>query len=602
MRGLNPIQKPIRFWKPYRFALPLVFLLTLSASAQFVQPMGYRDYSFWERVNIGKKGAAVTHPSAYLEMGFDSLSLKGFLPPRLTTTARNAIASPARGLYIHNISTGLPNVYNGSAWVELGSTAAANLLTSYNGRVGDIIPVLADYQAFYPLKTFTITINGITNSLAGNSNFVIPVGNSVDTVAIYDLLSQKVNISDTASMLFPYLRKADTMTLSNRIDANNYTFSTGLFKSGNVVTALTNMALWNANAIHGKLVSEVLPINGQALVYDSVLGKWKATTLSGGGATPTLQQVLTTGNLTSLDIGRTNNTYMAIGDLAQTYGGSNILVGGSQNNFIIQTQGEESKSFGDGDFLFEYGKIKIGHADGGTGVPSYITQLDFRTGILGNYTYTFPNGSGRLALASEINGAVPTLQQVLTAGNETTLPYSLMSALGGSQYARISASGGAGAFYAYYPTSGESQQMTYNSITYNNGAGLTGSLSYGATTLTGNRLYYLPNATGTIALQEWVTAQGYLNSFTETDPLAVKLTGAQSAAGEKTWSDIARFNATLYMGVTNVGSIASGNGQGFVQHKADGKLYWKSTVMKIAEQNFLASFRPLIFPVLGCVK
>ena len=41
---------------------------------------------------------------------------KGALLPRMTTTQRNAISSPATGLEIYNTTTGRKEVYNGSFW------------------------------------------------------------------------------------------------------------------------------------------------------------------------------------------------------------------------------------------------------------------------------------------------------------------------------------------------------------------------------------------------------------------------------------------------------------------------------------------------------
>jgi len=43
-------------------------------------------------------------------------STKGLLIPGLTTAQRNAIASPANGLLIYNVTTSEFNYYNGSAW------------------------------------------------------------------------------------------------------------------------------------------------------------------------------------------------------------------------------------------------------------------------------------------------------------------------------------------------------------------------------------------------------------------------------------------------------------------------------------------------------
>jgi hypothetical protein len=41
------------------------------------------------------------------------------LPPVMTTTQKNAIASPATGLVVMDITTLKLCVYNGSSWVDL---------------------------------------------------------------------------------------------------------------------------------------------------------------------------------------------------------------------------------------------------------------------------------------------------------------------------------------------------------------------------------------------------------------------------------------------------------------------------------------------------
>ena len=56
-------------------------------------------------------GTTVNEPSAILSL---NSTTKGFRPPRMTTSERNAISSPENGLYIYNISTNKPNFYNGS--------------------------------------------------------------------------------------------------------------------------------------------------------------------------------------------------------------------------------------------------------------------------------------------------------------------------------------------------------------------------------------------------------------------------------------------------------------------------------------------------------
>jgi len=60
--------------------------------------------------------SANRNASALLQM--DSTT-KGFLPPRMTTTQRNAIASPAAGLIVYDTTLNLPHFFNGTIWVSL---------------------------------------------------------------------------------------------------------------------------------------------------------------------------------------------------------------------------------------------------------------------------------------------------------------------------------------------------------------------------------------------------------------------------------------------------------------------------------------------------
>lgn len=70
--------------------------------------------------SMGISSSAITpDASSILEMRTTS---KGVLIPRMTTTNRDAISSPATGLMLYNTSTDQYNFYNGSSWVVWGST------------------------------------------------------------------------------------------------------------------------------------------------------------------------------------------------------------------------------------------------------------------------------------------------------------------------------------------------------------------------------------------------------------------------------------------------------------------------------------------------
>lgn len=98
--------------------LLIIIIITLQANAQFVQPMGYKDYTFWDQLNIGNNGAKQTDPSAYLELGKAAGSKKGFLLPRGN---KDSLVSPVRGLMFYDIPTQTVWYFNGTIWIRFGS-------------------------------------------------------------------------------------------------------------------------------------------------------------------------------------------------------------------------------------------------------------------------------------------------------------------------------------------------------------------------------------------------------------------------------------------------------------------------------------------------
>ena len=66
--------------------------------------------------NTAAGSTAVLNASAVLQA--DSTT-RGFLPPRMTTTQKNAIASPATGLQIYDSTLNRPCFYDGTTWITL---------------------------------------------------------------------------------------------------------------------------------------------------------------------------------------------------------------------------------------------------------------------------------------------------------------------------------------------------------------------------------------------------------------------------------------------------------------------------------------------------
>ncbi len=72
---------------------------------------------------VAQVAIGITNPSesAILELASTE---KGFLPPRLTTTQRDAIANPVEGLLIYNTNTKCLQIYNSQFWISVCDGAA----------------------------------------------------------------------------------------------------------------------------------------------------------------------------------------------------------------------------------------------------------------------------------------------------------------------------------------------------------------------------------------------------------------------------------------------------------------------------------------------
>jgi hypothetical protein len=75
--------------------------------------------------NVGI-GTVTPDPSAILDVTSTS---KGFLPPRMTTSERNAIANKVAGLMVYNTTTACVEMYNGTNWINLCSSLPSSVLT-----------------------------------------------------------------------------------------------------------------------------------------------------------------------------------------------------------------------------------------------------------------------------------------------------------------------------------------------------------------------------------------------------------------------------------------------------------------------------------------
>jgi hypothetical protein len=118
----------------------LKFVATNNGDSFMVNGFGVLDYGDGCRINYATGAQKVTiysnvsgggmslHNSGNVSIGSTATEVtsailnvpsttKGFLPPRMTTTQKNAIASPAAGLMVYDTTLNLMSVYNGTSWI-----------------------------------------------------------------------------------------------------------------------------------------------------------------------------------------------------------------------------------------------------------------------------------------------------------------------------------------------------------------------------------------------------------------------------------------------------------------------------------------------------
>jgi len=111
---------------------------------------------------VGISNVAITpHTSSVLEL---RSTTTGFLPPRMTTTERNAVSSPATGLMIYNTTTSELNSYNGAAWQSSGTVNLTGDVTS----VGSVTAIAANAIVTSDILNSNVTYAKIQNVSAAS--------------------------------------------------------------------------------------------------------------------------------------------------------------------------------------------------------------------------------------------------------------------------------------------------------------------------------------------------------------------------------------------------------------------------------------------------
>ena len=135
-----------------------------SSLAEFVFQT-YNGSAYGERMRItsgGSIGIGTQTPTASAILQIDSTT-QGFLPPRMTTTQKNAIGTPAAGLQVYDSTTNTPNYYNGTAWVALGG-GGTSIYTSDGTLTSDRTVSSGGFSlVFNPQTAFVTSLSAAPN-------------------------------------------------------------------------------------------------------------------------------------------------------------------------------------------------------------------------------------------------------------------------------------------------------------------------------------------------------------------------------------------------------------------------------------------------------
>jgi len=209
----------------------------------------------WSQNNVGI-GTTTPDNSAILELYSTS---HGFLVPRLTTTQRNAISSPATGLLIYNLDNQRFEYYNGTQWIGVVSSVATvpfNLIstgtnTTATMTVGSGASILLGGGAIESnVFKGTGSVSDAVDLATAEVNGVLPIANG----------GTGLNTTPTNGQLL--IGNGSGYTLSTLTAGNGITITNG---SGSITISDANygnevegsgsagqVAFWNAgNAIAG---------------------------------------------------------------------------------------------------------------------------------------------------------------------------------------------------------------------------------------------------------------------------------------------------------------------------------------------------------------
>ena len=153
--------------------------------------------------NTGALGIGTVNPDGSSLLDVTSTT-RGVLFPRMTTTDRNAIISPATGLWIYNTTTNFFNYYDGTTWVVVDSTTGGDV--SGSGTT--------NYAMMWTDGANSVAGDG-TWMFSGNDYLPVTTGSNIGDATHRIGTIFMASVFDYSGSLTWYNGTSTTMTLTN---------------------------------------------------------------------------------------------------------------------------------------------------------------------------------------------------------------------------------------------------------------------------------------------------------------------------------------------------------------------------------------------------
>jgi hypothetical protein len=376
---------------------------------------------------LGQVGIGTSAPDASAVLEVQSTQ-KGLLIPRMSSTDRDAIASPATGLLIFNSSTGTFQFYTGTGWSSIGLTSVSNADVAANAAIAfskldisqsDIqgLGAYSDYTAGSGLNLnnseFSIDNTVVTSNYSGS----VDIAGTLNSGGTGHSSAILAATSTSKGFLPPRMTAAQRALISGPTEGLLVYQTDGIeglyaFDGSNWL----HNSQWYANTATTPSVfnlSKPANIDATGASANIGIGSGSLSGLTTGDnnvalGVNALNDVITNGNSTAIGYGSLSAT-TGIGNTAIGYTSGSTNVSGSNNTFIgnqanSSTTGlSNATAIGNGAEVTTSNTIQLGNGS--------VTNVNTAGGITAGGSVgigtTSPNSNAALDISSTSKGFLP---------------------------------------------------------------------------------------------------------------------------------------------------------------------------------------------------